>query len=319
MSITYIGNRNADLTKDNSGNIKTAVIMLYHFNAGESPVAVLKDENIPAIGAVHDDNPALSVSDIKISAPQEGDEKSGAYEVTVNYAYTPSVQAGVGGAAGKKPWELGATDVGTGPIEVVVPFVKGYKPSGGDKVGSPSIPVLNPVGDPYEESTVRQHIILRFAYCLKTFNVAWYTTYISSVNADAATICGCAIAQNKGCIKSLSADYQEKYDDTGTLEYSYWKVNVEIEVAPEGWTKEIMCRGLYFLEGGKKYRIYTDGKGNYGKKSSMGNDAEPVDEPQKLTLTGAIYTGTDAKYQPFYDHPALSWAALNFPKKAGNQ
>ena len=249
MSINYIGILNGGLSIDKEGNASTTRILVYYFNDGESPVDIIAEDEIPEIGEAHPSDSTYLATNISVSEPQEGDEKkSGKYEVTITYTRTA---ANIIRDQTQEPWKMKPYDLSIAPLEIVVPFVKAYK--NGDKNGSPSEPVLNPAGDPYEEGVSIQHTLLRFSYNLQVFSDSWLDSYIDSVNKINTKVCNVSIQAGKGRIRNLTGSQQYVYNTDGSVKYEYWKVDIEIEIAKKVWKKEIMARGLFFLSGGKKY------------------------------------------------------------------
>lgn len=315
MSITYKGvlNKGANISSD--GSLSTSMVLVYLFDAAENSVDILKQSQIPIIGQAHPSDQNLVVNTIACSDPMEGDTvKKAKYEVTVTYIRRQKVSVGQGGNRTVAPWKLPPYNISVSPLEYVVAFQKAY--TVGDLIGRPSKAVLNTANDPYEESTTRQNILLRFSYNLETFNSSWAADYSDTVNLSSVNIVDRYIDAKCGRIKNLSSSRQIVYDENGDVEYRFSQVDVEIEIARSIWKKEVLCRGLYFLNGGNKYRIYTDNAGNFGKQSDMGANAVPVDEPQRLGPSGELYTGADgtAYYQEFEDKKYLNWNPLSFPK-----
>jgi len=315
MSITYKGIRNGGLQKDKDGQISTSRIFLFLFDAGESAATVLKNTSVPAIGTAHPDNSTLLATSISISDPKDGDVKKATYEVTVTY--TKPLQGGSISSSTVQPWNRDPFNISYAPLEIVVPFQKAYDYTQ-DYNGAPSIPVLNKAGDPFEDSTTQQNLIMRFSYNLETFDPKWIVEYMDTINDEDIQLLGISIPDYHGRMKNLAASKMQTYDDDGVLEYEYWQVDVEIEISAVVWKKEIMERGLFALGTAStistKFRIYIDTDGTLGNKKDLSAEAIPVDEPQKLNTDGTLYSSlTDAKYTTFYDRFAASWEELNLP------
>ncbi len=314
MTIKFIGNKYAPLNEDKNGILSTTVDYIYYFNNAESPLDIFAESTIPVRGSQYPGGGNLYALNRTVSAPQEGDEaKSGKY--TVSVVYTNDLRQDITIQARSRtiaPWRLPPYDIRIFPIDITVPFVKAFDT--GDPPDSPSIAVLNPVGDPYEAVTVKQHTIIRFSYNLRNFRGSWIDRYSDTVNRSSVTVVRQAIPAKKGRMRNLVSGVQKIYDDEGSLLYKYVKVDVEIEKAVDVWKQEIMRRGLYFIDTGKKYRIYTDNDGIFGKKGNMGTDATAVDEPQRLDENGALYSGDSAEYDTFFDKAFISWRSLNLPK-----
>lgn len=328
MSITYKGVLNGGANVDVKGDVTTTRKLLFYFNGGESAVEILKQSQIPKIGTVHPDNDTIYLSSISVSEPLQGDEiKSARYEVALNYARTKSNLENSNNQ-NVAPWKLPPYDISYAPVEYVVAFQKGYDYSK-DLNGSPSIPVLNSAGDPFEESTTKKNTILRFTYNLEKFNPLWVGQYVDSINKNSISLLDISIPARKGKISTLAPSKQRQYDSNGTLQYVYWVIPVEIEISKEEWKKEIMQRGLFFKPLGSteyKERIYkrVDGEAgaNYGTKANTGTGSIPCDVPQRLTATGDLLDPTGAStsvtsiYASFNDKYQMDWKTLGFPKTA---
>ena len=320
--IIFKGYRNGPANVDINGNVTTSRKMIFHYNAGESPIVILARPEIPLRGAAHPDNATLPLSTISIGEPQ-GDVKSGSYEVTLSYT---RAQNGMSyKSAETYPWKLPPYDVSFSPAEYVVAFQKAYDITA-DTNGSPSIPVLNSAGDPFEESTTQTNGVLRFTYNLQDFNMDWILDYQGCLNSEAMNILDTPFPALRGKIKTLAASQQKQYTQSGSLRCKYWVVSAELEVSKKIMTKEIMQMGLFFKPGGSsslKERIYKriDGKTgvNFGKKADCGADPIPCDMPQRLTASGDLLDATGAsttvttEYASFYDKMPVSWRPLNFP------
>lgn len=315
MSITYMGARNGPYDKDRNGNIASSRVLVYHFTAAESSVEVAQQAEIPDHGTAHPDDATLKLVGVAVSEPTMGDGiKSGRYDVTLSYAR--EVRSGSFAADQTvAPWKRDPYDISLQPVEYAKAFTKSYVD--GDSNGNPSNPVLNPAGDPYEDTVVERNTCLRFAYNLEDWNPNWVCDYIDTVNSSDVLVCDIGIRSRRGCIRNLSATRIVEYDNEGAQTYVYWRIDVEIEVSRKRWLRDILARGLNFISGGAKYRIYTDNAGNFGKKADMGDDAIAVDEPQLLAANGSLvgYGGTPV-YQTFYDKYTTSWKCLSFPGRA---
>lgn len=318
MSINYMGVHNGGLEYDGDGNISTVRKLIYHFNAGESAVDIAARSEIPLRGTAHPDNSSISLRSYSISEPMEGDGlKSGKYEVTLSYSRTMTNSER---DASIVPWKRRPYDISIPTNTFVVPFQKGYQT--GDSKGSPSQAVLNSAGDPFEDSIEQERRSLKFSYNLKNFPFDWLDKFSDTINQSPVQILDIGIATRKGRIKSLFPSKVDEYEADGELKYTFWKVDVEIEINNEEYKKEIMQRGLFALGTastiGSKYRIYIDTDGTMGKLTDLDSSKNPipVDEPQRLNQNGTLYnTNVDgAYYATFYDKFAADWGALNFPK-----
>jgi len=316
MSITYKGIRNGPYDKDASGGITTSRVLLYHFNNAETSVEVSQQSEIPAHGTPHPDDDSLLLVGVSINATEGDGIKSGKYEVTLNYA-RQTVSGSFSSDQTVAPWKRNPYDISLTPVEYSKVFDKSYVD--GDANGEPSNPVLNPAEDPYEDTIAERNTVLRFSYNLETWKPHWINYYIDTVNSSDVIVCDIGIKAKRGCVRNLSATRLVEYDSSGDETYIYWRIDVEIEVSRRPWQREILARGLFFITGGKKERIYFDPTGatKFGKKDDLSDDAMPVDEPQLLDSDGALvgYGGTPY-YQTFYDKFITSWRALSFPRRA---
>jgi len=328
MSITYKGVLNGGADIDSSGNVTAKRVLVFYFNSGESSVKILQQSQIPKIGTVHPDNQTLYLTSISVSEPMEGDAKSSKYHVTLNYARTrENIESK--NNQNVAPWSIPPYDISFAPVEYVTAFQKGY--ADGDVNGSPSEAVLNSAGDPFEESTTQQNLILRFTYNLQDFTPSWILDYMDTINREDMSILDIQIPAYRGRIKAISATKQKQYDTEGKVQYNYWIINAEIEISKTPWYKLIMQRGLYFLTditpmSATKERIYKRVDGgtgdNFGTKENTGVDSVPCDEPQRLKADGSLLdpTGGDntveSVFIDYWDKYDCSWSPLNFPKTA---
>lgn len=315
MSITYKGVLNGPYQSSRDGGVTSSRVLVFYFNAAESAVEVAQQTEIPDTGTAHPDDAALLLSDISISEPKEGDGiKSGKYEVTLNYVRPASGQANTVQDKSVAPWERPPFDISVSPKEVVQAFVKAYDT--GDVNGTPTKPVLNPAGDPYEDSTATQNTALRFSYYLEDFYPYWSELYSDTINADDIQVCDIGVPAKRGLLRGLSFAPQREYDAEGALLYEFVRVDAEIEISKREWSREILARGLYYLDGTNKIRIHVSQSGaTYGAPADCGDKPIPVDEPQKLTAAGALYpaTATGGYYQTFNDKFAANWGPMGFP------
>ena len=317
MSITYKGLRNGGWSQDKDGNVTSSIVWVYHFNGSENAVQIAQQTGLPQIGDPHPNDATLTVSGVSVSEPMEGDGvKSGKYEVTISYARaTNSTQFDTNDRT-VAPWNRPPYDLSITPVDVVKAFQKGYQD--GDTNGNPSKPVLNPAGDPYEDSTAERHTVIRFSYNLETFRPQWIGQYVDSINVAAVGVVDIGINARRGCIRNLSASQVKEYDNEGVLTYTYWKVDVEIEVARTEWKREILARGLYAKDATSKYRIYFRNDGATGaargRADVLGTDPIPAEEPQLLMATGYLLAdGGTPVYDTYYDKFTSNWAALSLP------
>lgn len=315
MSITYKGTVNGAWKKDIQGNISTNKTLIYLADDADSSVLVSRESEIPLLGTAHQDDITLKLTDISISPPESGDKiKKHRYSVVLTYTRTVDFSTNPIQDNTIAPWRMSPYNISVSPIEKTVPFVKAYATAG---ASSPTLPVINPVGDAYEAETIQQSALLRVSYNRQSFSSSWVKTYTGSVNSGSITVAGVNVPSRQGIMKALTGTYLTQPDETGALRYRFWRIDVEIEISSiEQYITEIMIRGLYFLSEGKKYRIYTDNQGNYGNIDSMGSAAVPVDEPQRLTIDGDLYTGSTAEYQEFIEKRVLGWGSLGIPSRA---
>lgn len=339
MSITYRGIENfGPLNENENGIISATVNHSFHFDGGESPLDIMGQSQVPARRSKYPSalasNKNLFCLYRSVSSVQEGDGKaSGKYIVAC--FYTNDLRADNTEESSQEeivPWKLPPYDINIYPIDVTKQLLYGY--DDGDVKGEPSLSVLNSAGDPLDAQTVEQNACYQFSYNLQHFDDRWIDEFADTINNSDTVVIDSAIPEKKGRIRNLGASFQRIYDENGNILYKFWKVNVEIERSAEEWKVELMDLGLFALDGtGKRYRIYTDNDGNFGKRQDLiddliaGGDTEEeakekviaVDTPQKLAADGTLYSGDTAHYLTFYTKAYTNWGPLSLPKTVSGQ
>jgi hypothetical protein len=323
MSISFIGKKYSTLSEDQGGTITTSIDFTFYFNAAESPVDVLAEDDVPALNSKHPQGNNLYANGRSVALEEGDGAKSGKYVVTVSYTNDRRINTqSRSDTADTAPWNLPPYDISIQPIDITKLFLKSYDE------GNPSkalIEVKNPAGDPYESTIVDQNTLIKFSFNLRDFKDSWIDSYTNTVNVDTVTIVDKIIPAKKGRIRNLNASQQKIYEEDGTQKYKYWKVDVEIEKSPEEWKKEFVIVGLNFIDTGdsnKRKRIYTDNKGTYGSEQDIvdaGETATAVDVPVKLNADGSLNVDGAAVYDTYYDKPYINWKELNLPQTSGNR
>lgn len=319
MAITFKGERRTALQKNNNNVSTTSRIFLYHFDTWTSGVQISQQSELPLIGEEHPNDSSLICTGINTGEPDPNDKPSGKFLAIASY--TNQQNSFSIGSQAIRPWQLPPYNISYPPFESTIVFEKSYQ--SGDKNGIPSLPVLNSAGDPIADVTNENSWMIKFSYNLKTVNGNWMDFFLDTVNNQDITIVGFNVPSGKGRLKQMQPSFHRTFDAQGELLYKYWQIDIEIEVRKQKWQKELLDQGLNILDAEKKYRIYTDGKGVFGKRSDMlasaddPDDVVAVDEPMKLDGSGALLDQAlqTAEYlEPKFDKFFTNWNPLSFPR-----
>ena len=316
MTITYMGQRWGSTSRSNG--ITTAVIdHVFLVTEGSSPLLCLEDENIPNDNKQHPDNATLLCNSVNVTPINEGDGvRSGNYIVSCSYSNSANTVNFENKTRTNEPWNDPVYNRTFQGIESPTGIAKAYDDN--DAPDNPTLPYLNSAGDVLEIITSQVNGLLSFSYNLRSFRDAWIMNLQATVNSAGITVAGFDIPARRGFLRSLRSTKQIITDDNENTT-TYYRIDVEIEIHKKIIQLEPVDQGYNFIEGGKKYRIYTNNKGVFGKKSDFpaSDEAVPVDTPVRLDGAGDIFPGAldEVKFLKFNHFPQVDWSIINFPKR----
>ncbi|RMF85756.1 MAG: hypothetical protein D6744_00845 [Planctomycetota bacterium] len=157
--------------------------------------------------------------------------------------------------------------------------------------------VVNSAGDMFDPPITDE--VYRFVITIErnvaATNPATVASYVNTVNSDAITVAGVALAAEQGLIKDYSARAVYEADT------EYIRERIMIQVA-ESHAREVADAGYYYIDAsdGNKRKHVTDGEGRDDTK------------PHYLTATGDD-GGTTPRYLTFNIKEAKAWAPLGLP------
>ena len=312
MALQYFGIIEGTVNKSN-GIIKTSRKFVYLATDGVNPLAILDDENLPALYSQHPVNPLLICNIISVPELQGGDGRTGGkYEVVCSYTNSNAALSAVETPRSNEPWNDPPYNFRIDTIEYPAALTKAYKDN--DTQGNPSVDILNKAGDPLDIEGVKSNLLLSFSYNLEEFKYEWIKKYKNTINKTAITVTDISIPAKQGLIRKLSPNLVRVYDSTGAQSYIYYRIDAEIEISDAEFKIEPMNVGYNFKSGNDRVRIYTDDSGHYGSKETYPNGS-PVDTPVKLDKNGAILEGSAAIYLNFQDKFAANWSTIALPEE----
>lgn len=272
---------------------------------------------VPAVFSAHPTIPSAILTDYDGSPIGDNNK----FEVTATYQITDS-----GTDDNTLPWDRTPFNVKGGATAYQEYLGLAY-----DNKGELTVPVLNSAGDMF--ANVPPNVFYRpwvsFSYNLKSFNPDWVDDFSGTINKDAIAVVGANIKALQARILEIGYSYIENASNP------YWQIDMKIEKSGRGdsFITRILNAGFHFLETGKKYEIYHNGKGQWGSvdflKSLTGyikNDPvwEPVptSEPQLLDSNGTIaFQNGTGVFDPKkhiktfqFNKPAI-WKTLSIPKR----
>lgn len=320
MAITTIsGIRQGGFARSAAGTELTET-WVFRFDAGETAFQVFAASSFPQIGTKYPGSSWLFLRSISCSGAIDSDQRSGIYEFTLTYASAEN--PGLASPSVIEPWDMPPYNVRAYPVDKAVPFTKAY--TTGDLQGAPSVHVHNAAGDSWEIVTNKPELVLAFSYNLPyaSFNLTYPAAYYDTINSGAVTVLGVSIGANQGLIRNLQPVLREQYTDTGALDYQYWQVDAEIQIARAGEVQgDLVLRqnGYYAYATAStpatKYRIFLASDGNTrGKEEALDADAMPIDVPADLAANGTLLAhGATPIYATWHEKFSTSWTSLNFP------
>jgi hypothetical protein len=305
MALNLIGevfDRGAD---EQSGSLTTQRVFLVQVTAKESGVLVLGASGLPAINDTHPDNANIYCQ--KRSASKKNDTED-VWQVACSYA--PNTESFTTSPGETKPWDLPPFGISFSSIAYNKVLKEAYQT--GDTRGNPTKAVLNSAKDPFDPPAEIEvfNLAIKFSYNIRFFNVTMIRDFIGTVNSANYSVIDISVPAQKGKINALSAQKLDVKDADGNYDYSYYQVDVEIEISEKDYISRLLDIGFHHLVDGKPKEITM-----FDINSTLDPDGEgknAVTEPQKLNGSGAL--GTDAFYIPFYDKFITSWQPLSLPK-----
>ena len=339
--IRYKGTRAGDLKRGNNPGVDSATIVhVYHADNGEDEFDILNQPQLPVYNQTHPRAKALSNTGLHVSRV-DGTKKNLVYEVECTYERLEA--EGINVDPGERevlPWNAPVFNFSILPVDNILPFDLAYK--NGDGQGSPSKPVVSSSGTPLGANTNKPNISLKFSYYLRSVRDSWAIDYYNTVNASGVTVANVYIAKGTGLLRSFGSSLKRTYNEDGSLKYTYYQVDVEIEIRSEGWSRQLADMSVFMLSGGSPARIYHDGVGKYpestfgfgtreqifkaiddsslseSEKDEAKDGVQPVDEPVTLDgESGSLSFTSGGKFKPEYikfnEFYAKSWGSLNLP------
>ncbi len=314
--ISYIGEESTPATLTN-GITNTSRILKYYVSdwiLGGAPLSLYSMDQVPVEKSQHPVDSTLLVESINVSNVQEGDRLTGNIFVTVNYTNNSNAfgaGTAVNVARSNEPWNDPPYNWSVTPYEMPRALTKTYDTN--DAQFGPTKDFVNSAKDPLSAETFDILPLLSFSYNLRQFDIDWVRRFTNTINKNQVTVTDCKIPAKHGLIKRLAPSQEIVYDSDGDIDYYYDRVDVEILVFNAEIKLEVIDQGFNLYSGDKKYRIYTDDKGNFGKFEDITNGS-PIDTPARLDGAGGIATGDEVNYLTFQDKFAANWSTLSLPK-----
>jgi hypothetical protein len=305
MSVIYLGEKFNRPATEQDGRVKTTRVFQVKTTNNESGVEVLKAAGLPVRNDPLDDsNPDLLCKNRTANVEVEKDT----WLVTCSYepsSTTYTTEPGEG-----KPWELPPYNVSYGTVVYNQVLENAYDEA--DPKSNPTIPVLNSVGDSFDPPLQynQYNSLLKFSYNKRHFNLFDVKVYQGTLNEIKLTVLGYELDSGEGLITNLNANKIDVKDEDGDFQYSYYQINVEIELASYSWEKKILDAGFYYLDGEtrKEIKLSTDG--------TLGDSGEAVTEPMKLDGAGGILAAdAEPHYLSFNKYAFINWKGLGLPQK----
>ncbi len=319
MAITYKGDVNLGLTIDDSGQ-SLKRLMIFFCENGENITKLRSHRDFPGIGSNHPLETSLKAASITVKPSCDG--KKNKYEVEVNYTNPRAVSDNSDETLFNQPF-----NVTLSTIEKIVPFSFSYDLTDSDN--KPICPVVTAAGTAISASTIQTSLLLKFSYCLRSFNPAWILEVADTVNSNPVKVCGLDIQSECGLMKTVSA---EIISGNGSSRDTAFQVDVCMEISQGGFMRTFPNRSVYFRSSsGNPSRIYmaVDPLGNpiYGSDKALSSAADtsstpvPVDEPLWLSASGRILSQQNVTPGPenflkFKEKRPHSWSQLTLPRTA---
>jgi hypothetical protein len=305
MALNLIGEVFDRAADEQASALTTQRVFLVQATAKESGVLVLGASGLPAINDVHPDNANIYCQ--KRSANKKNDTED-VWQVACSFS--PNTESFTTSPGEKKPWDLPPFGISFSSIAYSKVLKEAYQT--GDTRGNPTKAVLNSAKDPFDPPAEMEvfNLAIKFSYNILFFNVSMIRDFIGTVNSVNYSVIDISVPAQKGKINALSAQKLDVKDSDGNYDYSYYQIDVEIEISERDYISRLLDIGFYRLDGVEHKEIKLSDIDSTIPVDSDKNHA--VTEPQKLNGSGAL--GTTPFYIPFYDKFITSWNPLSLPK-----
>ena len=287
--------------------------IVYFCDSGETLADVMKSPEFPVLGEVFSEIPGTYCSEILLKPENEGRKNKILVECT--YSTVSGMADGEDSVDYGKPFFFKVF-----PVETKVPFLYSYDET--DSEGRPVHPVCSTAGEFFDLETTAITMLARFSYYARSFNPEWILDYTDSTNQNEIKVCGILIRSGRGLLRSLSA---ERAMINGKPEI---RVNVELEINPEGFLRYVPNRG-YFCWDGNSYSRVCMGVSKLTNDTVYASVVQmlaerkedspimPVDEPVWLDSTGNIDSAQratkNAALLAFREKKSMDWSVLSLP------
>lgn len=182
----------------------------------------------------------------------------------------------------------------------------------GDEQGTPTLPIENAAGDPFDPPVMetKTNLLIVIDKNYNSFDPLNITKFKTTTNVADITIGGVKVLAGKGVVRQLTVDPAWKLDGS-----SYDQVHYEIEVTESNFDRDLVNWGLSYLTTSNdistKKRIKYSNI-NSGVSAGSEDDIE-VPDPQQLNTDGTLYT-TGEKYITYATKFPADWTPLALPR-----
>jgi len=299
MAITLLGEKFDRGASEAQNQLSTDRVFQMQASARESGVLILASPLLPEYNDEHPDNDKILCRTRTASPEGEGDT----WLVTCGYEPDSSTYSSETGDI--NPWDLPPYNISFGVVTYNRVLKEGYQQ--GDTRGNPTEAVLNSAQDPFDPpvETVEYNSLLKFSYNKRHFSLKYVSRYQGTINASPIDVLGYSVANSHGRLNNISASKIDVTDSDGDYVHSYYKIDIEVELAMKVFDVKVLDSGFYEFIGGEKYAILNS------DIDTAGNDDE-VTEPQKLNGDGIL--SEDAVYLSFNPFFTTRWSGLGMPR-----
>ena len=312
MSIDYRGTVEHSIILSGTSK-KGKRTFLYFCSDGEGLAQVAKVKDFPVIGEAFPGIPGLYCNEILLKPERSG--KKSKVLVECSYETLSSGTVSVGGVDYGKPFNFKVL-----PIETKVPFLYSYDET--DSKGNAAKPVCSSAGEFFNLETTEITLLVRFSYYIRSFSPGWILELCNTTNKRTIRVCGIGIDEGCGLLRSLCAESVTVDEETVI------QVNVELEINPRGFLRQIPNRGYFCWNGSTYSRICygvskDTGKISYAPMESLLNSRKestpimPVDDPVWLDAGGYVIQSQRAQQNKqqlsFQEKRSADWSVLSLP------